>query len=154
MKLPDFIKSVSPLDISLFILFVIYLVIPVKTPPFMAPYIESPLGMVFMFCVTVFLFLYANPILAILYIFVAYELLRRSANVGASIRSQTAYLQPTPSQAQRDAEMQEMNPSPNQHSLEEEVVHQMAPIAKSEPSIYTTSTFKPVADNVFGASMI
>jgi uncharacterized membrane protein (DUF485 family) len=74
----DKIDKFSPLDITLFIVFIVYIILPIGTPDFLAGYVNSPLGMLFMFVVTVFLFLYTNPILAVLYIFVAYELIRRS----------------------------------------------------------------------------
>ena len=47
--------------------------------------------------------------------------------------------------------MKKMNPVASV-SLEEEVVEQMAPIGKSDISVYT-STFKPVANDVGSASM-
>ncbi|MGA1047666.1 MAG: hypothetical protein ACO3UU_06625, partial [Minisyncoccia bacterium] len=58
----------------------------------------------------------------------------------------------TPTQARKDEKMKQMNPVKTT-SLEEEVVEQMAPIGKSDISVFTASTFKPVADNVGGASM-
>lgn len=78
-KIPAFIKNFPPLQIFLFVIFVIYIIFPIPTPQFMAFYIDSSLGMIFIFCVTLFLFLYANPILAITYVFVGYEVLRRSS---------------------------------------------------------------------------
>jgi hypothetical protein len=85
MKFLNKIDRFSPLDITLFIVFIIYIVFPVETPDFMAGLVNSPLGMLTMFIITIFLFLYTNPTLAILYIFVAYELLRRS---NSTIKSQ------------------------------------------------------------------
>jgi hypothetical protein len=48
--------------------------------------------------------------------------------------------------------MKKMNPVKTV-SLEEEVVEQMAPVGKSDISVFTVSTFKPVAENVGSASM-
>lgn len=144
-KLPDFsrfLKFRSILEVLLFIIFVLYLVFPIGTPDFIAGMVDSPLGMVTLFCVTLFLFLYTNPILGILYIFVAYELLRRSSRT----TGRTAYIQYTPTQEKRDANMRAMNP-PNETTLEEEVVSTMAPVGHSEPSVFIDSTFKPVAEN-------
>ena len=149
MKLANFIKSVSPIELSLFVLFIIYLVVPIETPGFLAPSIDSPMGMVVVFCVTLYLFLYTNPILGILYIFVAYELFRRSSKQ----TGKTAYIQYTPSQEKRDAKMVAMNP-PKTVSLEEEVVSQMAPIGRSDPISYVNSSYKPVSDNVHNAFSI
>ena len=121
-----------------------------NTPDFLASYIDSPLGMIVIFCVTVFLFLYTNPVLGVLYIFVAYELLRRSSNVTA----RTAIVQYTPTQANKDADLRAMNP-PKERTLEEEVIDIRAPIGKSPSIEFVTSDFKPVADKTIpGASLI
>jgi hypothetical protein len=150
MKLLDSFKSIPPLEIGLFIIFVIYIIFPFDTPGFLSSYVDSPLGMIVIFCVTVFLFLYTNPVLGVLYIFVAYELLRRSSNVSA----RSAIVQYTPSQANKDAELKAMNP-PKEHTLEEEMVDIRAPIGKSQPIEFVTSDFKPVADKTIpGASLI
>jgi hypothetical protein len=61
-------------------------------------------------------------------------------------------VQYTPSQAKKDMELKQMNPA-KPPTLEEEIVENMAPIGKSDPSIFIPSDFKPVADNVKNASM-
>ena len=45
-----------------------------------------------------------------------------------------------------------MNP-PVVETLEEQVVQKMAPIGRSDPVVYTMSSFKPVAEKIDGASM-
>jgi hypothetical protein len=79
IKIPDLIKKFPPWQMFLFFIFVIYVIFPIPTPSSIAFLIDSSLGMIFIFCITLFLFLYTNPILAVTYIFVAYELLRRSS---------------------------------------------------------------------------
>ena len=148
MKFTNPFKTFSPIEMALFIIFVIYLVFPIQTPMFLAPSIESPLGMGVIFVVTLSLFLYANPILAILYIFVAYELLRRSSQIPGKIH----IAEHTPTEVKKTAEMKAMNP-PVKETLEEQIVDKMAPVGKSDPSIYTASSFKPVAESVGTASV-
>ena len=148
LQIPNMVKSFSKLEIVLLVFFIIYLVLPIDTPAFLAGVIDSPLGMLSMFIITVYLFVKVNPILAVIYIFVAYELLRRSSN----LTGRQTIMKYTPSQRKKDSQMRAMNP-PKQETLEEEVVLQMAPIGRSDPSVYTSSTFKPVAENVKGASM-
>jgi len=149
MQIPNLFKSMSQLEIILLIVFIIYLVLPIQTPTSLGGVIDSPLGMLFMFIITIYLFVKVNPILAVMYIFVAYELLRRTSQIS---RSQTV-MQYTPSQPKKDAQMRAMNP-PKKETLEEELVEQMAPIGRSDPSVYTASTFKPVAEKVGGASLV
>jgi hypothetical protein len=72
----------------------------------------------------------------------------KPSNVG-----QTAYIQNTPKESERDAEIKAMNP-PQHQTLEEQVVDKMAPIGKSEPLAFVNTGFKPVSDNLKGASFI
>jgi hypothetical protein len=58
----------------------------------------------------------------------------------------------TPTQAKKDSDLIKMNPT-KERTLEEEVVEQMAPVGKSDPSVYLSSSYKPVAENVQGASL-
>lgn len=148
MKLPQVFKSLSSLESSLLVVFILYLVLPIQTPQVLAGTVDSPLGMLAIFIVTIYLFFYSNPVLAIVYVFVAYELLRRSSQVTGRI----GIVQYTPTQVKKDSEMRAMNP-PVVETLEEQVVQKMAPIGRSDPIVYTSSTFKPVAEKIDGASM-
>jgi hypothetical protein len=143
-----------PLEIGLLIIFVLYIVFPFRTPAGIAGMIDSPLGMIVVFCVTLFLFFYTNPILGILYILVAYELIRRSSAVGGGSDG-TSIVQYVPSQDRKDAELRAMNP-PQTKTLEEEMVDQRAPLPQvGRVSSNTTSDFKPVTDKtIAGASLI
>ena len=150
MKMPN-MKSMmmkNPLEMVLLVLFVIYLMFPISTPQFLAPMVDSSLGMVAIFAMVLFLFMYSHPLLAILYIFVAYELIRRSTQA----ISHVSYLQFTPTQEKRDANMQAMN-VPKEESLEEAVVSQMAPVPHTSADFLETE-FKPLAEDVHHASMI
>lgn len=145
------LKSVSPLEIFLFILFVVYIVFSIPTPNFIVPLIDNPLGLGIIIITTLYLFLYTTPILGILSIFVAYELLRRSSK----ITGQTQIIDYTPTQIKKDQYMKEMNPPTHVVSLEEEVITQMAPIGKSDPSTYIDTSYKPISDKVIdGATLV
>jgi len=144
----SFLRNISLIEIVLFILFVSYIIFPIQTPPAFAPVIDSPLGMGFMLCVTVALFFYTNPVLGILYIFVAYEAIRRSA----PIKFQTIQYPTTPNakSIQVSKHVPEM---PASNTLEEEVVATMAPIGQSPIGVFSASDYKPVSNKVHGASM-
>jgi uncharacterized membrane protein (DUF485 family) len=148
MNIPSLFKSFSQLEILLLVIFILYIVLPIQTPDFLAGAINSSLGMLFIFIVTVYLFFHVNPILAVVYIFVAYELLRRSGNKVGNV----TLLQYTPTQAKKDAELKAMNPA-KAETLEEQIVQKMAPIGHSDPSVFTSSSYKPIADNIKNASM-
>lgn len=151
MNFKNFLKSMSLLEKVLTVLFIVYLVMMVPTPDWFTPYINSPLGLVVLVVLVMYLLFYTTPVLGVLSLFVAYELLRRSSVMPiakASIESRT------PSQAKKDVQLQKMNPSPQSTSLEEEVVQKLAPIGVSEPSQYVNSEFKPVTTSLVGASLV
>ena len=150
MNFVNSLQSMPPLEIATLVVFILYIIFPFNTPEFVASSVDSPLGMIIMFCITIYLFMNANPILGIMYIFVVYELLRRSSEK----TGRAAIIQYTPSQANKDVELQKMNP-PQHKTLEEDVVEQRAPIGRAPPTQYVNSDFKPVADKMLpGASMV
>ena len=112
--------------------------------------IDSPIGYLVMFCLTVYLFLNTHPVLGVLCIFVTYELIRRSSVFTGT----NSYVQYTPNQTRKDKELQDMNP-PQDRTLEEDVVEKMAPISgNTVPNTFLNTTFKPTSDNVHGASLV
>jgi hypothetical protein len=107
--------------------------------------------MVALFCITVSLFVYTNPILGVLYILVAYEVMRRSSSNKGNTKA--IIMEYTPSQATKDVSMHNMNPVVEK-TVEEEVIEVRAPIGKPQPTEYVSTTFKPVADKLEGASLV
>lgn len=146
---PETFKKMSIIELFLLAIFIAYIALPINAPSFLARMINSPIGFVSIFIVTIYLFFYANPVLAVLYVVVAYELIRRSSIVAPKL---IPTIQHVPSQQKKDVELKVMN-APVETTLEETVVQKMAPIGKSETSVYTPSSFKPVSDNVGSASM-
>jgi len=142
------LKTLTKLDLSVLAVFVLYLVFPMNAPSMMANMVDSTLGMVAIFAVALFLFCYANPVLAVVFLFVAYELMRRSA----SQTGKAAIAVHTPTQMKKDISMKAMNP-PKKETLEEDIVDKMAPIGHSDMSVYNATTYKPVAEDVGTASM-
>lgn len=148
MKLQKMFSTLSQVEIIALAVFVLYIVFPIENPSFISNMVDTPLGMVGVLAVTLYLFFNANPLVAILYVFVAYELLRRSAKQ----TGKAAIQEHTPSQMKKDVKMQKMNPV-KKETLEEEMVEKMAPIGHSDPVVFSESAFKPVAEDVGTASM-
>ena len=144
-------------EIALLVLFILYIIFPVGTPEFMTPIMNSPIGVFVLFIITVALFSYTNPILGIVYIFVAFEVIRRSTRaIGSHMPTNFAIgTQSVPTQAKKDAQMAAYNPPPiMQKTLEEDVVGSMAPVPQPGVNGPNDYTFKPVNDRVVGASMV
>ena len=140
----SFQLSASPLEVILFILFVAYLVFQPSTPPVLTPFVDNLFGTIVVISLALYMFLYMHPVLGVLGIFVAYELIRRTST------KTVAMIQYSPEQPTKDMEMKRMNP-PKERTLEEAMVAKMAPV--SDGGVIVTD-YLPVADDVRGASMI
>jgi len=149
MKLSDFTKALSPLEIAALVIFVIYIIFPFKSPAFLSGTVNTPIGLVVILIVTLYLFFYTNPILGVVYIFVAYELIRRSSLVRRG-SADNYMVRSSPSEIQRAVEMEQMNPV-RTVTLEEDVISKMAPAQIFHDNTIDTG-FKPVAERVVGAS--
>jgi len=148
MKFLSFMDSLTNVETAVIVMLISYLALPVQLPDMFANMVDSPMGTLGIFILSVYLFFNANPLVAVLFVFVAYEMFRRSSNA----TGKAAMIKYTPTQARKDDKMKKMNPVKTT-SLEEEVVNEMAPVGKSDASVFTTSTYKPVAENVGSASM-
>jgi hypothetical protein len=137
------------MDFGMLALFIIYLVMDIYPPELIASYIDTSLGMIGILLITLYVFMNFNPILGVVFLFVAYEIVRRSARVN----NRVPMMLHTPSQAKKDAELAAMNPVAST-SLEEDIVHQMAPVGKSSMISYTMSEYKPVSTDIHNASSI
>lgn len=142
MKLDNFLKSISTLEIILFIVFVVYLVFQIPTPSFLIPVIDSPLGLGIVIVTTIYVFFYTTPILAILSVLVAYELLRRSSLITKMEYPISPYL---PTQYKKDVVIKQMNPV-KKVTLEEEVIHVMAPLGKNDPATFIETSYQTLPD--------
>ncbi len=163
MKKSLFLKSMQVPEIVVLVIFILYLIFPVSTPGELSPYIESPLGVIVLLVMIVALFLYSHPLVAVLFLFVAYTLLRRSA----AVKPTTSYIEQTLSSEEKmkDAKKElEMATPPHQEvrhpdlkasqpkTLEEEVVAKHSPIGVSEKISIVETSFLPVSTNVKGTS--
>ena len=88
-----------------------------------------------------------NPILAILALFVAFDLMRRSS-ISTGIDALKRY---APSEEKKSSQFSAFNQFP--YTLEQEVVKKMAPIVQSGSSM-SKASYKPLLDNLYDASPI
>ena len=65
-------------EFVLIILMIIYLIMGLRTPDLIANLVDNLIGKVVIILTVVYLFMHANPILAVLAALVAYDLMRRS----------------------------------------------------------------------------
>ena len=134
-------------ELVLVILLIVYLILGFKTPEPIANMIDSLIGKVVIFIVVIYLFMHSNPILAILSLFVAFDLIRRSSmTTGIDALQRFA-----PSEQKKSSQFTAFNQFP--YTLEQEVVAKMAPIMKSGSSLNQAS-YKPLLDNLYDASPV
>jgi len=148
MKFQSLMNSLSNVETGLIVVFIFYLAMPIQLPDVLSNMVESSLGTVAIFGLSIYLFFNANPLVAVLFVMVAYELFHRCCNATGKV----AMLKYTPTQARKDNKMKSMNPTASV-SLEEQIVDELAPIGKSDISVFTSSTFKPVSENTGSASI-
>jgi hypothetical protein len=134
-------------ELVLVILLIVYLILGFKTPEPIASMIDSLVGKVVIFIIVIYLFMHANPILAVLSLFVAFDLIRRSS-MTTGIDALKRY---APSEEKKKSQFSAFNQFP--YTLEQEVVAKMAPIMKSGSSLVQAS-YKPLLDNLYDASPV
>jgi hypothetical protein len=132
-------------ELILVILLIIYLILGLKTPEPVADLIDTLVGKIIIFFIVIYLFMHANPILAIIALFTAFDLIRRSS-MSTGLDSLQKYV---PSEQKKTSQFSAFNQFP--YTLEQEVVAKMAPMVKSGCSL-TPAPYKPILDNIHDAS--
>ena len=132
-------------ELVLVVLFIIYLIMGSKTPEPVAGLVDTLVGKIVIFVTIIYLFMHANPILAVLALFVGFDLIRRSS-MATGIDALQRF---APSEEKKASQFTAFNQFP--YTLEQEVVAKMAPIMKSGSSLSQPS-YKPLLDNLYDAS--
>ena len=146
-RFSDLFKKQHMGELVLVILFIVYLILGLKTPEPIANIIDTLVGKIVIILIVIYLFMHANPILAVLAIFVAFDLIRRSS-AATGIDALKKY---APSEEKKTSQFTAFNQFP--YTLEQELVAKMAPIMKSGSSL-TQASYKPLLDNLYDASPI
>ena len=127
-------------EFILVILFIIYLIMGYKTPDLVANMVDTLVGKIVIFIVVIYLFMHSNPIVAVLALFVAFDLIRRSS-VATGIDALKKY---APSEEKKMSQFTAFNQFP--YTLEQEVVKKMAPIVQSGSTL-TPPSYKPMLED-------
>ncbi len=129
------------------ILFIIYIIMGYQMPEPIAGMIDSSIGKIIIVIIAISLFAYANPIVAVLGLYVAYDLISKS-----TMTTGTAALEKyMPSEEKKMSEFSAYNQFP--YTLEQEVVKKMAPINKSG-FLEGSASYKPMLENLHDASPV
>ena len=166
----DHLVSEKPSQLILGIIFVIYILLNVQTPLFLASAIDNIFGKVLVVAIAAVIFTQSNPVIGVLALVVAYQVIK-TASVTTGTYAMKHYL---PSEASKMSEMRSFNVDPvtstsssdtdNSAStmpiltnnaagaLETEMVDRMAPLV-----IYggdSTMDYKPILDGQHSAASL
>jgi hypothetical protein len=144
-KISSLFKKEKMGELLLMIVFIIYLIMGYKTPETLANVVDSLPGKFVILLIVVAMFVYTNPLLAILSLFVAFELIRRSSRV-TGIDALKKY---APSEEKKMSQFTAFNQFP--YTLEQEMVKKMAPIIQGGSTL-TKASYKPFLENLHDAS--
>lgn len=124
-------------EFVLVILMSIYLIMGFKTPDSIAGLIDSMFGKIVMILVVIYLFMYSNPILAVIASLVIFYLMKKSEGMNDLQNF-------APSEKKKMSQFNAYNQFP--YTLEQEVVAKMAPIVRSGNSL-SSASYKPMLDD-------
>ena len=131
-------------ELALGILFIIYLVLGLPTPGSIANLVDTIPGKLMLAAIVGLLFWKNHPILAILGLVVALNLIYRSSTFSGL----DALQRYAPSEVKKSSEFTAFNQFP--YTLEQEMVQKMAPAVNAGSSTIRAS-YKPSMDNLHGA---
>lgn len=132
-------------QLILTIILIVYLILGLQTPQPIAFLVNNIVGQIVIFLIVIYMFLHMNPILAVISLVAAFDLIRRSSNTVYNDLLQT-YI---PSEENKMGQFTAFNQFP--YTLEQEVVKKMAPIVQSG-SVLTKASYHPLLDNLHDAS--
>ena len=132
-------------ELLLSILFIIYLIMGYKTPETVANAVDTMVGKIVILMLVVYLFMHSNTILAVLSLFVAFDLIRRSS----AVTGIDALKQYAPTEITKSSQFTALNKFP--YTLEQEVVKKMAPIVQGGSSM-TKASYAPILEDLHDAS--
>ena len=122
------LKQLKSLELVLFLVFVLFLVSKMELPSFLAKLLDSVMGRAILIVMVASLFLCCNPLLGILGIIVALELLKRAkVSKGTYIDRYTAS-----TETKKEVVFSKLNNFPV--TLEETIVNSLVPVVKHRPA--------------------
>lgn len=140
-----FTKKHMP-ELILAVLFSAYLVMGYQIPESMAILIDSTVGKIVVILIALMLFAYSNPVLGVLGVLVAYQMLK-----GASVRTGMAGLEEYyPTEAKKWTPFSPAHQFP--YTLEQEVVKNMT--TQKFNTEYVKAPFRPTLDDTHDAEPI
>lgn len=137
------LKNLTIYEIVLFVLLIAYLVSNVSTPYYLSQHINNSFTYLSLIIIVILIYLYSNPILAILFGIVALVFINRSKHTAPEMIK--------PTQKNKNKALKNLNQNLNQKTLEEDIVKQMI---KKPMNILGPEQYHPVICDAHNASII
>jgi len=145
-NLKELMKAEKRHQVVLGALFLVYIIFNINTPHSLALLIDNLYGTIIVVFLALTLFFAVNPVIAVLGVIAAVELLRRSkVSTGSS-----AMVDQLPTEDRKAFDMKAQNQFPM--TLEEEVIRNRAPLVDSAPS--GPPSYKPVLESDGSATAV
>ena len=144
--LKNFLQVKDNNQLVLGVVFIVYIILNVRTPHAMAPAIDSILGNIAVVVLAGVMFRQSNPVIGVLGLIAAYLLIHRSSLETGSHAIRTALT----SERAKVRDFNRYNQFPV--TLEEEVVSKMAPLVKHAPA--KNADYTPVLDATHHAAPV
>ena len=142
----DLMKKNNSHQLLISIILVCYIMFNIQTPHFLAKIIDNIYGNIVVIMLALFILTKYNPILGVITLFVAYELIRRSSDATGT----SAIKRYLPTQMKKDKHFSAFNQFPI--TLEEEVVKKMVPLVESSGPSHLD--YNPVFDDSHDAMKV
>ena len=139
----DLLKKSNQHQLILLVVFILYILLNVQTPNMLATLIDNIYGNVVVVLMALFVLTHMNPIVGVVALYAAYELIQRSS-VSTGSAAIRRYL---PTEIKKGKHFSAFNQFPV--TLEEEVVKQMAPLVETSGPNHLH--YKPVANETYNA---
>jgi hypothetical protein len=142
------LKKQEPSEVVLGILMIIFLLMGYKMPSSISYVVDSFIGKFVMLLIVSYMFVYTNPILAVLALLVVFSIIMNDKTMNfTTIRK----IKQAPSEENKASQLTKFNQFP--YTLEQEMVKKMAPIVKPGSSI-NKAAYKPLLANTYDASPV
>ena len=146
LSLAPLYKEETRYQTVLAVLFIIYLMSNMVLPPSFTKLVNTQAGMVVVVLAALTVFFHTHPVVGILALLVAYEMIRTASRTSPA----SVYSQVQPTYTTKKSRMKAMQPVPRV-TLEEQMVKSMVPLALPPSSSDKGPSYLPVLDNINNA---
>lgn len=161
MKILSFNK-LSKLEIITCLILVVYLFMDREPPMYVKKVMSSKYGIALLGLLLILLICFSNPLVTILFIFAAYELVRKVTDEGFEEEEEEGIEDEEEDEGFEDGGEEEVDAQMaldeqfinGGDSLEENVVSEMAPVGEGSVMDYKLTKYKPVEGNLSGTSLV